>query len=82
MMNLWGGMQPDNMQLNANRSDIIVVQNVFNQPAAAYEDSHSEVVMVFEDYELISRKPTKKNPNDYIEYDTGDPLGAGKSKEL
>lgn len=76
-MNLWGGMQlSDNMTMNANRDlDTIVIHEVFSRPVVSREDSHSEVVLVFEDFAELhaTGRPTKTNAQGgYIEYDTGD----------
>jgi hypothetical protein len=74
-LNLWGGMQlSDNMTMNANRDlDTIAIHEVFSKPDISKEDSHSEVVLVFEDFAELhtTGRPIEKKAG-YIEYDTGD----------
>ncbi len=79
-LNLWGGMQlSDNMTMNANRNlDTIAIHEVFSKPVISTDDSHSEVVLVFEDFAELHTTgkpidPTKtKTQSQYIEYDTRD----------
>jgi len=74
-MNLWGGMQlSDNLTMNTNEDlDTIEIKEVFNKPAISLEESHSNVVMCFEDFaELNATGRPIKRDDDTIEYDTGD----------
>jgi len=74
-MYLWGGMQlSDNLTMNANEDkDTIVIKEAFRKPAVSYNDSHSEVVMCFEDFaELNATGRPKKADGDFVEYDTSD----------
>ena len=72
-MNLWGGMQlSDNLALNTSKdADTIRLNDIFYAPAFSYEESHSEVVMNFEEFAEITGtgKPIATSGG-YIEYDT------------
>lgn len=72
-MNLWGGMQlSDNLALNASKdADTLRLTDIFYAPSFSYEESHSEVVMNFEEFAEITGTGTPIATNgEYIEYDT------------
>ena len=72
-MNLWGGMQlSDNLTLNTSKdTDTIRLNDIFYAPGFSYEESHSEVVINFEEFAEITGTGTPIASNGgLIEYDT------------